>query len=66
MSKPITITVKVKLTIDPDAWATEYGLGAGGVAAIREDAKSHLTAYVEDLVGTIGGLSYLYTAEVTS
>ena len=71
MSKPITLTVKVKLTIDPDAYAEEYGRFDGlgkreTVAEIKEDARNHFTPYIEDLVTTIGGLSYLYTAEVTS
>lgn len=71
MSKPITITVKVELTIDPDDWAAEYACvnDAGErdtIAEIRADAKGHLAAYLDDLINNIGGLSYMYDAEVTA
>ena len=71
MRKPITLTAKVQLPIGPDACGEEYGRFAGlgkreTAAESKEDAKNHFTPYIEDLVTTIGGLSYLYTAEVTS
>jgi len=41
MSEPMTVVVKITVTVeDPDDWTTAYGVT--GRAAIRKDVKSYI------------------------
>lgn len=49
------VSVNITLDIDPEAWATEYGVE--GSKAIREDVKQHAANSIKqhfDNVGVLG------------
>lgn len=53
------IALTVSLDVDPEVWATEYGLdttGPGGISrAVRDDARAHLANTLHGhYVGNLG------------
>lgn len=51
-TKTVTVTVPVRLTVDVDAWANEYGI-APTIAAVRDDVKTYVTNGVRDHLDSI-------------
>lgn len=45
-SPPLTVTVTLVVTLDPDDWAQTFGVG--GRAAIRQDVKDYVLGLVRD------------------
>lgn len=43
---PITVSVSLTLTVDPEAWALTYNVE--GAAAIREDVRSYVLDMVQN------------------
>lgn len=51
------IRISLTVDVDPDAWATEYGLDSTSREAIRTDVREHVQSSVRDHLSALGLLS---------
>jgi hypothetical protein len=56
-TKSIKVSVTIKLDIDIEAWAGEYGFDPEDVSGIRQDVKRHVEATVRDQFHDLGVLA---------
>lgn len=56
MGRKITYRATVRIVVDEDTWADEYGMA---VSEVTGDVPTHLTDYVKDKLSH-HGLSYMF------